>query len=132
MDAAKLKDSPVGQLVPTDEGQRAFVPAPAPRRVELNSSLVYILDRASRAAAKLAGMGETLPNPHLLIRPFLRREAVLSSRIEGTQASISDLFLFDAPGGRRDPGDAREVAYYVQALERGLDLLQELPLCIRL
>ena len=132
MDAAKPKDSPVGQLVPTDEGQRAFVPAPAPRRVELNSSLVYILDRASRAAAKLAGMGETLPNPHLLIRPFLRREAVLSSRIEGTQASISDLFLFEAPGGRRDPGDAREVANYVQALERGLDLLQELPLCIRL
>jgi Fic family protein len=81
----------------------------------------------------LAGVGETLPNPHLLIRPFLSREAVLSSRIEGTQASISDLFIFEASGGRRDRrGDVKEVVNYIRALERGLERLDALPLCVRL
>lgn len=132
MKAIELKDSPCGGLVPTEQGQWAFVPDPLPRHVDLSSSLIYLLDEASRAVATLAGVGETLPNPHLLIRPFLRREAVLSSKIEGTQASISELFMFEASGAQRDPRDAREVANYVHALELGLELLNELPLCIRL
>ena len=132
MKAIELKDSPCGRLVPTEQGQWAFVPDPLPRHVDLSSSLIYLLDEASRAVATLAGVGETLPNPHLLIRPFLRREAVLSSKIEGTQASISELFMFEASGAKRDPRDAREVANYVHALELGLELLNELPLCIRL
>ena len=132
MKAIELKDSPCGRLVPTEQGQWAFVPDPLPRHVDLSSSLIYLLDEASRAVATLAGVGETLPNPHLLIRPFLRREAVLSSKIEGTQASISELFMFEASGARRDLRDAREVANYVHALELGLELLNELPLCIRL
>lgn len=111
----------------------AFVPDAVPRRLDLDNSLVCRLDEASRAVAMLAGVGETLPNPHLLIRPFVRREAVLSSRIEGTQTSISDLFLFEASGARRDPlGDAREVANYVRALEYGLSQLERLPLSVRL
>lgn len=110
----------------------AFVPDPLPRHIDLNSSLVYLLDQASRAVATLAGIGETLPNPHLLIRPFVRREAVLSSRIEGTQASISDLFLFEAAGERRAHGDVKEVANYVRAVDYGLDRLGELPLSMRL
>src|SRR3990172_4085010 len=117
-----LQHSPCGHLVPTIEGQMAFVPDPLPRQIDLNTSLVYLLDQASRAVATLAGIGETLPNPHLLIRPFVRREAVLSSRIEGTQASISDLFLYEASGARRDRGDVREVWNYVRALEHGLAL----------
>jgi Fic family protein len=121
-----------GHLVPTVEGQMAFVPDPLPRHIELNSSLVYLLDEASRAVATLAGIGETLPNPYLLIRPFVRREAVLSSRIEGTQASISDLFLYEAAGERRARGDVREVANYVRALDHGLDQLERLPLSVRL
>ncbi len=121
MNTAKLKNSPCGHLVPTDEGQWAFVPDPLPRQLELSSSSVYLLDEASRSVATLAGIGETLPNPHLLIRPFLHREAVLSSRIEGTQASISDLFLFEASGARRDPGDAREVANKQESFNFGPD-----------
>jgi Fic family protein len=127
-----LQHSPCGHLVPTIEGQMAFVPDPLPRQVDLNASLVYLLDQASRAVATLAGIGETLPNPHLLIRPFVRREAVLSSRIEGTQASISDLFLFEAAGERRASGDVKEVANYVWALDYGLNRLDELPLSMRL
>ncbi len=110
----------------------AFLPDPLPREITLNSSLVYLLDDASRAVGTLAGVGETLPNPHLLVRPFVRREAVLSSRIEGTQASISDLFLFDAVGEKGVGGDVKEVANYVTALEFGLAQLPQLPLSMRL
>jgi Fic family protein len=90
------------------------------------------LDEASRALATLAGVGETIPNPYLLIRPFVRREAVLSSRIEGTQASISDLFLYEAAGERRPTGDVAEVINYVRSLEHGFGLLNEVPISVRL
>ena len=126
----KLVKSPCGTLVPIENGLKAFVPDPLPRGVELDSPLIYILDEASRAVATLAGVGETIANPHLLIAPFMRREAVLSSRIEGTQASLSDLFLFEA--AHRATGDVLEVANYVRALEEGFRLLGELPICIRL
>jgi Fic family protein len=132
MEAASLAGSPSGRLVPTDGGQQAFVPDLLPRHIELDSSVVFRLDEASRAAATLAGVGETLQNPHLLIRPFMRREAVLSSRIEGTQASISDLLLYEASGSRRPRGDVVEVTNYVLALEHGLQLLDSLPISYRL
>ncbi len=91
------------------------------------------LDQASRAVATLSGVGETIPNPHLLVRPFIRREAVLSSRIEGTQASLSDLLRYEAAATRRRPtGDVVEVANYVLALEHGLEALEGLPICVRL
>lgn len=110
----------------------AFVPHDLPQTIELDASLVWDLDEASRAVAMLAGVGETLANPHLLVRPFLKREAVLSSRIEGTVSSVSDLFLFEATSEKRDSGDTREVHNYVKALDDGLRLLDTLPLCMRL
>jgi len=127
-----LNASPSGRLVATISGQQAYVPNPLPRQLALSPSTVYVLDQASRAVATLAGIGETLQNPHLLIRPFLRREAVLSSRIEGTQTSISDLFLYEASERPPGPGDAREVANYIHALEHGLHMLDTLPICLRL
>ena len=65
-----LHGSPRGSLVATINGQRAFVPDPLPRQLDLNSELVFQLDVASRAVANLAGVGETVQNPHLLIRPL--------------------------------------------------------------
>ena len=128
-----LEHSPLGQLVTTIEGHRAFVPAPLPRAVDLPADLVMQLDEASRAVATLSGVGETIPNPHLLVRPFMRREAVLSSRIEGTQASLSDLLRYEAASPNRRPaGDVVEVANYVSALEHGLRALDDLPICVRL
>ena len=127
---SRLKDSPSGHIVPIEDGLSAYVPGPLPRHIELDSSLVYRLDEASRAVATLAGVGETIPNPHLLIAPFMRREAVLSSRIEGTQTSLSDLLLYEA--SRRPRGDVLEVHNYVRALEEGLRLLDDLPICLRL
>ena len=129
----ELENSPVGQLVTTTEGHRAFVPAPLPRAVNLPADLIMQLDEASRAVATLSGVGETIPNPHLLVRPFIRREAVLSSRIEGTQASLSDLLRYETAATRRRPtGDVVEVANYVSALEHGLEALEDLPICVRL
>lgn len=128
----QLRNSPSGNLVPTIEGQSAFVPAPLPREIQPSMTLMRSLDEAASAVASLAGVGETIQNPYLLIGPFVRREAVLSSRIEGTQASISDLFRYEASGGRRPSGDVEEVANYVQALDRGLELLEELPISLRL
>lgn len=128
-----IRKSPTGKWIKSIEGYTAFVPDPIPRTIDLDPSLVYLLDKASRSVATLAGIGETLPNPYLLIRPFIRREAVLSSRIEGTQSSLSDLLIYEATGGSKDPGgDAIEVANYVRALEHGLSLLDKLPLSVRL
>ena len=87
---------------------------------------------------QLAGVARNLPNPHLLINPFMRREAVLSSRIEGTETSLSELFYFEAAhatpanGTARKKADVREVANYVHALEFGLARLPDLPVCLRL
>ena len=85
---------------------------------------------------ELAGLGRTLPNPYLLTRSFLRREAVLSSRIEGTQASLVDLYAFEVEPPhfgepeRRD--DVQEVQNYVRALEHGMRRLEDLPISQRL
>lgn len=128
----QLANSPSGKLVSTIENQRAFVPAPLPRHIPPSMLLMKSLEEALGAVANLAGVGETIQNPHLLIRPFVRREAVLSSRIEGTQASISDLFRFEVSRGRRLNADVEEVHNYVQALEDGLALLEALPISLRL
>jgi Fic family protein len=88
---------------------------------------------------ELAGLGRAMPNPHLLIGPFLRREAVLSSRIEGAQADLADLYAYEAgqfsPAERRSgasEADVREVLNYVRALEYGLQRVAELPVSLRL
>lgn len=112
------------------------MPHPLPPSMDLTWELAGKLSEADRALSELSGRARNLPNPHLLIGPFVRLEAVLSSRIEGTQASLSDLFYFEAEGARH-PGrpvtpDVREVANYVRALETGLRRLKELPLSLRL
>jgi Fic family protein len=101
-------------------------------RINLGSLLPQI-SRASRALGELSGIGRALANPFLLIRPFVRREAVASSRIEGTVTTLSQLLLFEASEtGAAAPPDAREVRNYVQALETSLQRLDELPISARL
>jgi len=91
------------------------------------------LSDADRLIGRLAGEGGRLPNPHLLIRPFIRREAVLSSKIEGTQATLGELLAAEAGMAvDRSPADLREVANYVVALEHGIARLPRLPLSLRL
>jgi Fic family protein len=133
MDPSDFKEVRPGKLVQGTLGYWAFVPDPLEPHFDFDIELVNSLSRADRALSELAGIARTLPNPHLLIRPFMRREAVLSSRIEGTQASFSDLLFFEAAGSG-DPGtaDVREVANYVRALEYGIARLADLPLSLRL
>ncbi len=125
-------DSP-GRLVRAPAGYWAFVPDELPPKVDVSWELATIISHADRALSELAGVARTLPNPHLLMSPFMRREAVLSSRIEGTRASLSDLFLFEAANGvEKQTPDVREVSNYVGALEHGLARLSELPVSLRL
>jgi Fic family protein len=130
-----------GHVVPTSTmgaHHCAFVPAPLPPEITYDAELVKALSRADRALGELAGLGRTIPNPKLLYQPFMRREAVLSSRIEGTQADVRDLYVFqsgkDAASRPRSgqPSDVVEVANYVAAMEYGLTRVQALPISLRL
>jgi Fic family protein len=134
MDIRAFKDSPSGRLVHTKTGYWAYVPAPLPPPIDWSVRLVDRLSKADRALGELAGLGHLLPNPNLFFVPFIRREAVLSSRIEGTRASLSDLYAYEAfqLGMFEQTSDVREVHNYVRALEYGLSRLQELPLSLRL
>lgn len=136
MNPADFNQSNPGRLSKVGRGDAiywAFIPAPLPPKLEWTDDIVRQLSAADRALGQLAGVGRNLPNPHLLIGPFKRREAVLSSRIEGTQASVSDLLLFEAnPNATPRIADVREVANYVEAIEHGLRRLDTLPLSNRL
>jgi Fic family protein len=114
-------------------GYSAFVPAPLPPDFDWTAKLIGTLSDADRLIGRLAGEGARLPNPHILIRPFVRREAVLSSKIEGTQATLGELLAAEAGVAvDRSPEDLREVGNYVVALEHGISRLKKLPLCVRL
>lgn len=131
MEIGLFQNSPSGRLIRASGEYWAFVPHPLPPKLEWDNSLVSLISRADLALGTLSGLGETLPNPHLLIYPFIRREAVLSSRIEGTQSSLSDLLLFEATKVEKQR-DVREVQNYVRAIEYGLKRLDALPLSLRL
>ena len=131
MDSALFKNSPSGRLVRAIDGYQAFVPNPLPPKLDWSDALVSLTSKADLALGTLSGLGENLPNPHLLIYPFIRKEAVLSSRIEGTRSSLSDLLLFEATKAERQ-SDVKEVQNYVNAIEYGLKRLEELPLSLRL
>ncbi|HEX3315540.1 MAG TPA: Fic/DOC family N-terminal domain-containing protein, partial [Gemmataceae bacterium] len=121
------KNAP-GRVVKAPEGHWTFEPAslpPSPKDMALDFTLACRLSEADQALGELAGVGRRLPNPHLLIRPFIRREAVSSSRIEGTITRLDQLFLFEAePEHLSYPSDVHEVSNYVRALEHGLGLLE--------
>src|SRR5437762_13332459 len=125
--------TPSGRRVRCGGGYAAFVPNPIPPPIAWDGGLTAALSSADRAIGRLAGEGGRLPNPHLLIRPFVRREAVLSSRIEGTRATLGELLAAEAGAAvDRSPADLREVANYVVALEYGVKRVKTLPLSLRL
>ncbi len=124
---------PSGRWIKARAGSRAFHPDPLPPKLTWTSTLVCALSDADQLLGRLAGEGRRLPNPHLLIRPFVRREAVFSSRIEGTQSTLGELLAAEAGAAvARRPEDLREVGNYVTALEHGIARLKTLPLSIRL
>lgn len=142
MNPDRFRNSPSGRPVKMGKGKTAywaFVPHPLPPAVAPDWTLTCAISETDRALSQLAGVGRTMPNPHLLIGPFIRREAVLSSRIEGTQTDIADLYAYQVgqiplPGMVSAPpeSDVKEVHNYVRALEYGLQRLETLPVSLRL
>lgn len=132
------KSARIGRYVkgPSVGGEyyKAYVPAPLPFQPPIDMEALYpLLDKANTAIGRLDGMSMVLPDPSLFLYMYVRKEAVLSSQIEGTQSSLSDLLLFEmqeAPGAPID--DTAEVSSYVSALDYGMERLKELPLSLRL
>jgi Fic family protein len=133
MNPTDFNESAPGKVIKNSDGQWAFVPNPLPPNLELTNETLALLSRADQKLGELAGVGKMLPNPHMLIGPFLRHEAVLSSRIEGTLATEEELLLFEVnPSSEAKTPDVREVANYVRALEYGFKRMKELPVSLRL
>lgn len=133
MDAARYAKTQFGSAVRTvgAHGYVTYVPNPLPRHLEVGSAVVAQLADAESALGRLAGAGRLLPDPLLLARPFLQREAVASTRIEGTQVTHPELFELtttdDLPNA-----DLEETLNYVRALNYGVERVDQLPLSTRL
>jgi Fic family protein len=124
-----------GRYVRQPQGYRAFVPAPLPPEppVAIDDRLLSLLLDAQSALSRLDGSIQTIPDPDLFVMMYVRREAVLSSQIEGTQSTIQDLLAAEAKlGTPAQPGDVKEVVNYVRAMRHGLDRLASLPVSVRL
>jgi len=123
-----------GQVVLTQNGYYAFIPAPLPPGLVWSLPLISVLAEAERNLSRLAALAGAFPFPRLLIQPFMRREAVLSSRIEGTRATLAELYTYESAQLSlfETNEDVREVHNYVTALDYGLERLQTLPISLRL
>lgn len=114
--------NPNGKFTKNSSKHITFIPKLLPPQITYSTGLIALLSEANLQLGQLSGIGELLPNPDLLIRPYIRREAVLSSKIEGTQASMIDIFEYEAAGGKTDPKEiiqekrVQEVVNYVTAL----------------
>jgi len=123
-----------GKLIKTTQGYYAYIPNALPPEIEWTPRLINHLTQAERSIARLEEVGQAFPVPHVLVRPFIRKEAVFSSQIEGTQTTFQNLlhyeakqltFLVEAP-------DAHEVQNYVKALDYGIERIKALPMSMRL
>jgi Fic family protein len=123
-----------GRLLRTNHGYWAFFPNPLPPELIWSGALVTLHSEAERELTRLALAGGDFPHPHILMRPFIRNEAVISSRIEGTQATLEDLYSYETEqiSFLESASDAREVYNYVRALEYGLERVETLPISLRL
>ncbi len=124
-----------GRYEKQPHGYNAFIPAALPPDppVTLDSEMWHLLSQADRALGRLDGAADILPNPDLFVAMYVRKEAVLSSQIEGTQASLEDVIEYEAASSDAGhPKDVAEVVNYVAAMNLGLARLTQLPLSLRL
>ena len=135
MNAVENKAHRAGRYVQQPTGYKAFIPAPLPPEppVDLRGPLRDLLSQADYSLGRLDGAVLTLPNPDLFVFMYVRKEAVLSSQIEGTQSSLQNLLAAEARLNDPDaPADVAEVINYVRAMNHGLARLAELPVSVRL
>ncbi len=113
-----------------------FTPKIFPLEIRFDNNLICLLAKANLKIGQLSGLGFNLPNPHLIIKPYLKKEAVLSSKIEGTRSSLSDVFLQEVQKKnlekKQADSDLKEVINYIEALEYGLNKIQNQELNIQL
>ncbi len=124
-----------GRYIRQPGGYRAFLPEPLPPEppIDIDENMLVRLSTADRALGRLDGATEVLPNPNLFVAMYVRREAVLSSQIEGTQASLVDVLEYEMDAARKGlPADVAEVVNHVRAMNYGLEKLETLPLSLRL
>jgi Fic family protein len=134
MDPKDFQSSTAGKVIRTLKDHWAFIPNPLPPVIHWSPALISAVGAAERSVGKLDSLANTLLSPHILVRYFIRREAVLSSRIEGTRASLNDVYVYEAAQlSYLEPAtDVREVHNYVKALDYGLERLGSLPVSLRL
>lgn len=135
MEETRTRNTRAGRYVSQSTGYSAFIPAPLPPTpsLALSGDLPGLLSAADRALGRLDGSVLTLPNPDLFVFMYVRKEAVLSSQIEGTQSSLQDLLAAEAQlFDQHLPRDVDEVVNYVRAMNHGLARLSELPVSTRL
>lgn len=127
------QETPFGSArrTPGTHGYIAYFPNSIPRSFSISEHNYQLLSDAEAALGRLSGSSSLLPSPEILIQPYLRREAVASTRIEGTQASLLDVFNAEANDEPFTP-DVEEVINYINAMTHGLHLLHELPMSTRL
>lgn len=124
-----------GRFVSQPSGYRAFVPAPLPPDppVRIDGELLTLLSQANIALGRLDGVVKVIPDPDFFVGMYVRREAVLSSQIEGTQSTLEDLLEVELyPESPRLDSDVGDIVNYIVAMNHGLDRLDELPLSLRL
>ncbi len=130
-----LSAARAGQYVEQLTGYKAFIPNPLPPLPEIimDQEMWNLLSSADRALGRLDGATDALPNPDLFVFMYVRKEAVLSSQIEGTQASLIDVLEFESQALEpNNPQDVAEVVNYIAAINYGLERLKELPISLRL
>jgi cell filamentation protein, protein adenylyltransferase len=125
-----------GQYIKQLQGYKAFIPEPLPPKnpeLSIDDELQDYLSEADISLGRLDGSIQMLPNPDLFIEMYVKKEAVISSQIEGTQSSLSQLLKKESEVNDPDaPSDVNEVSNYVKAMHRGLELLNDLPVSVRL
>lgn len=122
-----------GQVILTQKGYYAFVPSPLPPQINWTLPLVSALSEAERELSRLATLADAFPFPRLLMQAFIRREAVLSSRIEGTRTTLAELYTYESAqlSFLESHDDVHEVHNYVAALDYGLERLKRFPMSLR-
>jgi Fic family protein len=135
----KVEKTPAGRYIKLHGEISAFVPDPLPPEINYDKEMVNLLAEANGALGELRGLARMTPDPSLFVRPFMNREAVLSSKIEGTETELEELLAYQGgqlrlPIQPGDPSqrDLREVMNYVVAMDYGLKRLAELPMSLRL
>ena len=134
MDPKDFNNQDAGKTILTQNGFWVFIPNPLPPKFDWTISLIAINSEAERELSHLSVLVSNFSFPQLLIPSFIRSEAVISSRIEGTKASLVDLYTYEIsqPSFFERTDDVREVHNYVKALEYGLERLKSLPVSLRL